>query len=84
MPLFDYMCNDCGKTFEVIVTNSREKIICGSCGSENTQKLISPHSSLSGSVKTSLPGPQDTGCCGSSPGHANCAGPGSCCGKNAA
>jgi hypothetical protein len=28
-----------------------------------------------------LPGPTDHGCCGSRPGHAGCAGPGSCCGK---
>jgi hypothetical protein len=30
-----------------------------------------------------MPGLGDTACCGSSPGQAsNCAGPGSCCGRN--
>jgi hypothetical protein len=45
------------------------------------KKLMSAHSSLSGSAAHAMPGPGDTVCCGSSPGHAGCAGPGSCCGK---
>jgi hypothetical protein len=38
---------------------------------------------MSGPAKNSMPGIGDTACCGSSPGKAaNCAGPGSCCGKS--
>jgi hypothetical protein len=42
---------------------------------------MAAHSSLSGTPSGAMPGPGDTACCGSSPGHAGCAGPGSCCGK---
>jgi hypothetical protein len=38
-------------------------------------------SSLTGRTPKSHPGPGDTGCCGSHPGAAGCAGPGSCCGR---
>jgi hypothetical protein len=43
---------------------------------------MSATSSLTGRTAAGLPGPGDTGCCGSHPGHAGCAGPGSCCGKS--
>ncbi len=82
MPLFDYLCLDCGKTIEVLVGAAEDKPECSSCSSKNLKKLLSAHSSMSGSTKHSMPGPEDTACCGSNPGHAGCAGPGSCCGKN--
>ncbi|MEA1934380.1 MAG: zinc ribbon domain-containing protein [Thermodesulfobacteriota bacterium] len=83
MPLFDYLCRDCGKTSEILVTLSDDSPICLSCGSNNLKKLLSAHSSMSGLAEghNRMPGPGDTTCCGSSPGHAGCAGPGSCCGK---
>ncbi|MBW2260267.1 MAG: zinc ribbon domain-containing protein [Deltaproteobacteria bacterium] len=81
MPLFDYLCLECGESSEVLVTGSEEKAQCRFCGSHNLKKLLSAHSSLSGPNKNSLPGPGDTACCGSTPSQAGCAGPGSCCGK---
>ena len=81
MPLFDYLCLECGKLSEVLVVSSSEAAQCGSCGSGNVKKMLSPVSSLSGVKKSGMPGAGDTACCGSSPGHAGCAGPGSCCGK---
>ena len=81
MPLYDFLCLACGKTSEVLVTRFQEAAKCASCGSDQLKKLLSAHSSLSGSAGNKMPGPGDTACCGSSPGHAGCAGPGSCCGK---
>ena len=81
MPLFDYKCQNCGKIVEILVTGSEENLKCQDCGSENMTKLVSAHSSISGTNKMSMPGPGDTGCCGLSPGHEGCAGPGSCCGR---
>jgi putative FmdB family regulatory protein len=82
LPLFDYLCLECGKSSEILITNSNDHPECGSCGSKKLQKLLSPHSSMSGPSKGLFPGPQDTACCGSAPGQAaGCAGPGSCCGK---
>ncbi|MBW2020941.1 MAG: zinc ribbon domain-containing protein [Deltaproteobacteria bacterium] len=81
MPLFDYLCLDCGKHSEILMTGSGEAPECRSCGSRNLKKLLSAHSSLSGPTKNRVPGPGDTTCCGSTPGLAGCAGPGSCCRK---
>ncbi len=83
MPIYDYVCGDCGGTSEVILARSTDTPECQSCGSENIEKLLSAHSSLSGGRNSSLPGPGDTSCCGFSPNEAReCAGPGSCCGRS--
>ncbi len=81
MPLFDYLCLECGKTSEILVGATDDKPECASCSSKNLKKLLSAHSSMSGSAKYNMQCPEDTACCESSPGHAGCAGPGSCCGK---
>ncbi len=82
MPLFDFLCLDCGKTVELLVAGSSDKPECPACNGSNLKKLLSAHSSLSGSAGQNMPGPGDTACCGASPTQAACAGPGSCCGKN--
>ena len=81
MPLFDYLCADCGHMSEVLVRSASAAVHCPNCGGANLKKLLSAPSSLSGSAAAALPGAGDTACCGASPGHAGCAGPGSCCGK---
>lgn len=81
MPLFDFLCTECGKTNELLVTSSDEQPTCTACGSSKLKKLLSAHSSLSGGTRQNVPGHGDTACCGSSPSQAGCAGPGSCCGK---
>ncbi|MBC2696019.1 MAG: zinc ribbon domain-containing protein [Desulfobacteraceae bacterium] len=80
MPLFDFLCLDCGKSSELLITGSEDQPKCHSCGSSNLKKLLAAHSSFSGASHQSMPGPGDTSCCGSTPGEAGCAGPGSCCG----
>jgi putative FmdB family regulatory protein len=81
MPLFDYLCLDCGRVSELLVFGSAENPVCRVCGSGNLKRMLSAPSSLSGAGRQGLPGPGDTACCGSSPGlAAGCAGPGSCCG----
>ena len=80
MPLFDFLCLDCGETSEVLLVSSDDHAKCGGCGSTKVKKLLAAHSSLSGASRSRLPGPGDTSCCGSNPAAAGCAGPGSCCG----
>lgn len=83
MPIFDFFCEDCGSTSEILVSSADDSPVCGACGGKKMKKLLSAHSSLSGPAKFSMPGPGDTACCGSSPGKSEgCAGPGSCCGRN--
>lgn len=82
MPLFDFVCLDCGKISEILVAGTSEKTVCSHCDSQHLKKLMSAHSSMSGPSRGRMPGPEDTACCGSAPGEAaGCAGPGSCCGK---
>jgi putative FmdB family regulatory protein len=81
MPLFDYLCLECGKVNEVLVAVSGEQPQCPACSSTNLKKLLSAHSSISGASKSRVPGRGDTACCGSTPSQASCAGPGTCCGK---
>jgi len=81
MPLFDFLCQDCGATSEILVASRSNALSCTSCGSVNLKKLLSAHSSMSGASRNNMPGPGDTACCGTSPAQADCAGPGSCCGK---
>ncbi|MDX9818880.1 MAG: zinc ribbon domain-containing protein [Desulfococcus multivorans] len=81
MPLFEFLCGDCGKTCEILVRSSDEPPSCPDCGSSRLKKLLSVPSAVSGVARHGIPGPGDTGCCGATPGHAGCAGPGSCCGR---
>jgi putative FmdB family regulatory protein len=83
MPLYDYQCHNCGKVSEILIMNgSNRRVVCPSCGAEKMERLMSATSSLTGKAAGGLPGPGDSTCCGSSPGQAGCAGPGSCCGRN--
>ncbi|GAB6094649.1 hypothetical protein JCM14469_09010 [Desulfatiferula olefinivorans] len=80
MPIYDFMCNDCGKLSEILVTSADQEPVCRFCGGRKLEKRMSAPSSYTGS--RSMPGPGDTACCGSSPDKAaGCAGPGSCCGR---
>lgn len=81
MPLFEYLCSDCGQVSEMLILNKTDVPKCQACQSKNVKKLLSAHSSYTGASGTRLPGHGNTPCCGSSPSEAGCAGPGSCCGK---
>lgn len=82
MPLYDFLCLDCGQISEILISGERQTPACSKCKGTNMKKMLSAHSSLSGSPSNRMPGAGSTGCCGSSPAEASgCAGPGSCCGK---
>ena len=40
MPLYDYVCNDCNKTFELVLTLKEHdtEIKCPKCGSRNVEQ----------------------------------------------
>ena len=83
MPLFEYHCNECEKSSEILILTKTDLPKCNFCGSNNIKKLLSAHSSMSGTVNYNMRGSDDTSCCGSSPGQgSNCAGLGSCCGHH--
>jgi len=42
MPIFEFRCNNCEKEFESLVFSSgKDPVICPSCGSSDTRKLLS-------------------------------------------
>ncbi len=82
MPLFEFVCENCGKCSEFLVMGEDDPPKCLSCGSFLMTKQLSAHAAVSGARDPRIPGEGDTACCGSSPADAKgCAGPGSCCGK---
>lgn len=58
MPIYEFRCKACDRTFETLVRNSREQVACKHCGSSELQKMISAHA-----IGSAMP---DTAC-GSSP-----------------
>ncbi|HUV36280.1 MAG TPA: zinc ribbon domain-containing protein [Patescibacteria group bacterium] len=42
MPIFEYSCNGCDKTFELLVKRYDEEVQCPHCGSPDVEKLFSP------------------------------------------
>jgi putative FmdB family regulatory protein len=53
MPIYEYVCDDCGKQFEQIVLSQKQKVACPSCSSgKHTLQLsvFSAHSASSSSA----------------------------------
>ncbi|HOV85646.1 MAG TPA: zinc ribbon domain-containing protein [Syntrophobacteraceae bacterium] len=81
MPIYEYLCLDCGTPCEQLVLGLDEDVSCPSCKSTRLRKLLSASSPASGPKgEGRLPSQTDTACCGSRPGASGCI-PGSCCGK---
>ncbi|MTI85547.1 MAG: zinc ribbon domain-containing protein [Firmicutes bacterium] len=78
MPIFEYQCQDCQKTFEVLQLPGNNNEPKCECGSANLRKLISSPFLPSSVGKPANEEPAS--CCGSNPKEGNCT-PGSCCGK---
>ena len=45
MPLFEYICEECGQSFEKLVRGSTTTILCPGCNSEKVTKQISTFAS---------------------------------------
>jgi putative FmdB family regulatory protein len=75
MPIYDYKCNDCGRTYDVFhkVREVADDVICPSCESRNHTRLLSaPNVSVGGGSSSSFgdysaaPSCETGGCCGGS------------------
>jgi putative FmdB family regulatory protein len=73
MPIYDYRCDECGKTYDVFhkVREVEEDIVCPSCASRKRTRLISAPAVQMGSSTGSSPARDvppcgDGSCCGGS------------------
>lgn len=64
MPIYEYVCRDCKKHFEVLTTSSQNTgpVKCPKCGSLNVAKTISASSFRIGSGRPSIPSGALSGC----------------------
>ena len=69
MPIFEYLCNDCGRAFEKIVPRHDSPADCIHCNSENIEKQLSVFAVAGPSRESS----SDAGC-----GRCGAAQPGTC------
>ncbi len=51
MPLFEYVCKSCNKSFELLVKNADEKVTCPECGSKKVERMLSHFTPLGYSAK---------------------------------
>jgi putative FmdB family regulatory protein len=58
MPLYEYCCQNCGQTFEQLVSFSQSERVfsCPNCASENTRKQISTVAAYGGAGNDSSGG----------------------------
>jgi putative FmdB family regulatory protein len=70
MPIFEYLCQDCGKEFESFVTGER-KPSCPACHGANLGKLLSTPGMVGAGVRSASSPQPSFGGCGA--GGASCA-----------
>jgi putative FmdB family regulatory protein len=72
MPLYEYVCSDCNKPFETLVTSERRPA-CPACRGTNLQKQLSVFAVSTGSGSRSKAGPVGgCGTCGDPRGPGSC------------
>jgi putative FmdB family regulatory protein len=54
MPIFEYTCSKCGKTFEkLVLSRNQEPPACPQCGAKKVQQQFSTFASTSSSARSS-------------------------------
>ncbi len=48
MPIYEYVCSDCGNMFEYLVLGSNDNVCCPKCGKENLERKMSAFAYKSG------------------------------------
>ncbi len=70
MPIFEYVCDDCGHGFEALV-RSADAPSCPQCGSSHLEKQLSVFATAGASADAPMAGP--CGTCGHPDGPGSCA-----------
>lgn len=64
MPIFEYVCQNCGYKFEKLILSHRSQTSpqCPQCGAQNVKKAISVFGATAGATGGSGMGSADVGC----------------------
>ncbi len=65
MPIYEYLCADCGKRFEKIVMGGGDAGVCPHCSGANLKLQLSVFATKGGNGGSTLPS-DGGGCCGPS------------------
>lgn len=68
MPLFEYICQDCGRSFEKIVPRYNSPADCPHCNSEQVEKQLSVFAVAGGNSESASEGPGCGRCGAAQPG----------------
>ena len=60
MPIYEYVCADCGAAGEHLVMNQSEAPRCDACGSGRIERQLSRPADYAGMSRNQLPGDGDT------------------------
>ena len=71
MPIFEYVCKECGHNFEALVMGSK-KAECPSCQSAKLDQQLSVFSAGTGKSTSSRPAAGPCGSCGDPRGPGSC------------
>ena len=64
MPIFEYLCQDCGTRFEKLVRSSDSgEILCPSCGQSRSERQLSTFAAHSGAAHADGPACPSAGGC---------------------
>ena len=55
MPIFEYLCEDCGSKFEKLVRSGTNGVHCPSCGQEHLKQQFSTFAAHAGGAKEGMP-----------------------------
>lgn len=71
MPIYEYICDDCGNKFDLLVASSKAKAVCPACKSKGVTRQFSTFAAHNGSTSPcqsgscpSLSAPAAGGCGG--------------------
>lgn len=78
MPIFEYKCKDCNSKYEIFHKSfaNLEEVVCPSCSSKNSQKLLSAFSAVG--VSTENVSSCESGNCGTEPSYSGGCASGMC------
>jgi putative FmdB family regulatory protein len=72
MPIYEYVCNDCGERYEQIVMSKTQAIACPKCASKKHTLQLSVFAAPANGTKSIADSSASAGSCGCTPHSCGC------------